>query len=120
MSRETPYWDEIIERYKVSGLTQVEFCKRNNLLLNHFLYRWHEKRKALERRAGKAVSSREKNKDVSSFESVVLAKPSPCTLQENSLVELTIHLPNHIRCVVKTSVTDDGISSLLKQVMKAC
>ncbi|KTD67552.1 hypothetical protein Lsan_0347 [Legionella santicrucis] len=40
-------WEEILERYKTSGLTQVEFCKRNNLVLNHFLYRWHEKSKAL-------------------------------------------------------------------------
>jgi DNA polymerase elongation subunit (family B) len=80
MTRETPYWDEIIERYKISGLTQVEFCKRNDVLLNHFLYRWHEKKKALKRRAEKAVSPREKNKRVSSFESVVLTKPSPCSL----------------------------------------
>lgn len=120
MTRESPYWDEIIERYKLSGLTQVEFCKRNNLLLNHFLYRWHEKRKALKRRAEKAVSSREKDTSVSSFESVVLMKPSPCSLQENGLVELTLHLPNQIRCVVKVSVTDDSFSLLLKQVMRSC
>lgn len=120
MSRETPYWDEIIERYKVSGLTQIEFCKRNNLLLNHFLYRWHEKRKALRGRAEKEVSSKERNRSASSFEAVVLTTPSLCSLQENSLVELTLHLPNQIRCVVKVSVTDDGFSSLLKQVMKVC
>ncbi|KGP63326.1 hypothetical protein EP47_09350 [Legionella norrlandica] len=58
MARETPYWDEIIERYKASGLTQVEFCKCNNVMLNQFLYRWHEKKKSLKRGMDKAVTSK--------------------------------------------------------------
>ncbi|WP_206538895.1 hypothetical protein, partial [Legionella norrlandica] len=75
---------------------EYAFCKNNNIMLNSFLYRWHEKKKSLKSDNKKAVSSRKTNR-IASFEPVVLTEPSPCSLLENSLVELSLHFPNQIR-----------------------
>ena len=106
MSTQTAYWEEIFSRYKTSGLRQPAFCKQNNLSNNQFQYRWYERNKAL-----KAQASPEQFESIS----VISASVTPVMA---STINLSIHLPNQIRCDVTTDL--NGFSPLLAQLVQLC
>lgn len=106
MSTQKIYWEEIFNRYKASGLSQPEFCKQNNLSNNQFQYRWYERNKAL-----KAQASPEQ------FESISVISTSVVPAMTSS-INLSIHLPNQIRCDVTTDL--NGFSPLLTQLVQLC
>lgn len=39
MTEKQEYWSEIIEQWSASGMTQVEYCKKNDIKLKSF-YTW--------------------------------------------------------------------------------
>lgn len=39
MTEKQEYWSSIIEQWSASGMTQVEYCKKNNIRLKSF-YTW--------------------------------------------------------------------------------
>lgn len=106
MSKQKTHWDDIFSRYKASGLTQSTFCKQNNLSINQFRYRWESRNKELKTQTLP-----------SSFESVsVLSTPAIPLI--TSTINLSIYLPNQIRCDVTTDL--NGFSPLLTQLVQLC
>ena len=104
MSKKKAYWEGVFNRYNSSGLTQLEFCKENNLSHNQFQYRWYERNKVL-----KAQSL-----SVEGFETIsVTSNRAPSTV-----MSVIIHLPNKIECHVAMSSND--LASLLAQVVQPC
>ena len=80
-------WDEILNRFESSGLTQKAFCKTNNLQLNPFQYRWNARNRL------------KRKKRTAEFELIsVVSSPLPIELKNE--YTLSIHLPNKIRCDV--------------------
>lgn len=106
MSKQRTNWEEIISRYKASGLTQSSFCKQNNLSKNQFRYRWETRNKGL-----KAQTS------PSSFESISIVSPQ-VNLAVTTTISMSIHLPNQIRCDVTTDLK--GLFPLMAQLVQLC
>lgn len=106
MSKQKAYWEEIFSRYKASGLSQPEFCKLNNLSNNQFQYRWYERNKALKAKALPAP-----------FESISVVS-TPTAPVMTSIINLSIHLPNQIRCDITTDL--NGFSPLLMRLVQLC
>jgi len=98
------YWEEVFERYKSSGLSQPEFCRRNNLSNNQFQYRWYERNKALKAQA----------LTVERFETISVTSNTTTS----PLINTAIHLPNKIRCDAAMTLQD--LSSLLGQWVQQC
>ncbi len=117
MSELIKHWDTIIEEYKVSGLSQPAFCKKNGVSCNQFQYRWSQHN--LAKRAKQNAFIFENNCSASSFESVTIAHPVPRE-EMSHVAELAIHLPNKIRCDVKMDIRNDALATLLKQLVTLC
>lgn len=84
-------WEELLNRFELSGLTQKAFCAAHNLPLKQFVYRWN-------------AHTRLRKAQRSSFEAIsLLAKP--LVVEEKPCI-LTIHLPNKIRYEVTISVKE--------------
>lgn len=115
MSSQRQYWSSIIERYKNSGLSQPEFCKRNELSFNQFQYRWYQHNLVLK---SKPVTPNHPPSNV--FESVTISLPSSKPKQSTNVVELAILLPNQIRCEMKIDLYADEFSRLLKELVELC
>ena len=106
MSKQRTNWEEIISRYEASGLTQSSFCKQNSLSINQFRYRWETRNKGLKTQLSP-----------SSFESISILSPLESSAVTTT-INLTIHLPNQIRCDVTTDL--NGFSPLLAQLVHLC
>ena len=118
MPNQQQHWNEIIERYQASGLSQPEFCKQNELSCNQFQYRWYQHNLALKAKARASISSNEPPKNL--FEPITITLPSISPKQTTNVVELAIHLPNQIRCDVKIDLCSNEFSMLLKQLVALC
>ena len=118
MPNQQQHWNEIIERYQASGLSQPEFCKQNELSCNQFQYRWYQHNLALKAKARASISSNEPPKNL--FEPITITLPSISPKQTTNVVELAIHLPNQIRCDVKIDLCANEFSMLLKQLVALC
>lgn len=106
MSKQKTNWEEIFSCYKASGLSQLVFCKQNNLSNNQFRYRWEARNKALKAQPS-AVP----------FESISIISTS-ATPVIPSTINLSIHLPNQIRCDVTTDL--NGLLPILTQLVQLC
>lgn len=118
MSSQKQHWDEIIERYRVSGLSQPQFCKQNELSFNQFQYRWYQHNIALKAKARAAKLSNQASSNL--FEPVSITALSIEPKQTTNVVELAVYLPNQIRCDVKIDLRANEFSSLLKQLVMLC
>lgn len=119
MSKQIKYWDDIIDQYRASGLSQLAFCKQNELSINQFRYRWYLDNLAEKVKAKTVVL--EKTSLLNTFESVIIARPSSAPKDETSnIAELAIHLPNQIRCNVKMDLRTHAFAVLLKQLVRLC
>lgn len=118
MSSQKQHWDEIIERYKVSGLSQPQFCKQNELSCNQFQYRWYQHNRALKAKARSAKLSNQASNNL--FEPITIKVPLIELKQTTNVVELAIHLPNQIRCDVKIDLCANEFLTLLKQLVMLC
>jgi hypothetical protein len=103
MSNQKAHWEELFRRYKASGLSQPEFCKQNNISTNQFQYRWYERNKALKVKT-----------PVKAFEPISVVSTTAMT----SAINLSIYLPNQIRCEVTTDL--NGFSPILSQLVQLC
>ena len=92
MSSQKQHWNEIIERYKVSGLSQPQFCNQNELSFNQFQYRWYQHNLALKAKARAAKLSNQASSKL--FEPVTITARSVESKQTTNVVELAIYLPN--------------------------
>ena len=99
-------WEEIFVQYKASGLSQLAFCRANNLSNNQFHYRWYEYNKALK---AEAVST--------GFESISVVSTATRPLVA-SKIQVKIHLPNQIRCDVSVEIKEFAL--LLAQLVQPC
>jgi hypothetical protein len=115
MSSQKQYWSAIIERYKVSGLSQPEFCKQNDLSFNQFQYRWYQHNLALK---AKAVMPNNQLGNV--FESVTIPLPSFKAKQSTKIIELAILLPNQVRCEMNIDLYAGEFSTVLKELVALC
>ena len=70
MPHQQQHWNEIIDRYEASGLSQPEFCKQNELSCNQFQYRWYQPNLALKAKALASISSNEPPKKL--FEPITI------------------------------------------------
>ena len=107
MSKQRTHWEEIFSCYETSGLTQSAFCKQNNLSINQFRYRWESRNKGLKTHASPS----------SSFESVSVTS-TPAIPLTTSTINLSIYLPNQIRCDMTMDL--NGFSPLLTQLVQLC
>ena len=114
MTEQDNYWRELFTEYKKSGLKRLEFCQKNDIPHSQFRYQWNKQsqatRHALKLRHTPAESL---------FESVVVTKSTE-PFVVNKMVELTIHLPNKIRCEFKMDLSSNDFSSLLKYLVAIC
>lgn len=106
MSKQRTNWEEIINRYQVSGLSQSSFCKQHSLSKNQFRYRWETRNKGLKT-----------NKSPSSFESISILSPQDSSAVKTT-ISISILLPNQIRCEVTTDL--NGFSPILAQLVQLC
>lgn len=98
------YWEEVLERYKASGLSQPEFCRQNNLSNNQFQYRWCEHNKVLKTQL----------LSVERFETIsVTSSPTP-----SATINTVLHLPNKIRCDISVALNE--LAPLLSRLVQLC
>jgi len=101
--RDESYWQEIIKRFKVSGLTQKQFCSENNLPIGAFknwYYRFYRSR-STEETAG--------------FTPIVLGDnaSSSSRLKESNLI---LELPNAIKIIISPDFEEGTLRRVLKIV----
>ena len=110
-------WEEILTQYKASNLTQRDFCKKHELSLNQFRYRW-ERLYLLKKNQEKALI--QEGHPIPFFEPVDIKFPSCDPKEVINITEVSIHLPNQIRCDVKVDFHTNTFPTLLKQLMMLC
>lgn len=115
MSKSNTPWDEILIKYKESGLSQRLFCEANGLSLPEFAYRWNRKNR-LKKLSSKPISI---PGEVPTFEAVSFVKDEAFKAYAQAL-DLVIHLPNAIRCEVRGDLGQDAFISLLKAMVSVC
>ena len=118
MSKEVKKWNAIIEQYKASGMSQVEFCKEYGISRHQFQYRWYLYNRALKSGAA-LVGCGDNASAISTFEPITIAMPLPVK-ESSTITELVIHLPNQIRCNVTIDLGSKVVASLLKQLVSLC
>ncbi|HAT6820656.1 TPA: hypothetical protein JAM89_14500 [Legionella pneumophila] len=118
MSKPPINWSSFLKKYEGSGLTQVEFCKRNKLVLSQFQYRWYG-RQAVKKKA-KASGVEETSSVLALFEPVMVSPVTDFVEEQDPFLQVSIHLPNHIRCDVKVNLAGDSLLTLLRQLVRTC
>jgi hypothetical protein len=116
MMGEAIQWDIVFQQYKNSGLTRQAFCTEHKLSYTKFKYQWYRQTELSG--AGNSLLKRESNPGC--FESVMVKNTSGSTKPVIKIVELTIHLPNQIRCEIKSNLTMDEFPQLLQQLVILC
>lgn len=119
MSQPPINWSSLLKKYECSELTQVEFCRRNKLVLSQFQYRWYG-RQAIKKK-GKASSGVEETSSALAVFEPVMVSPVPDFVEEkDSFLQVSIHLPNHIRCEVQVNLAGDSLLTLLRHLVRTC
>lgn len=114
MSKNTKDWEALFAQYKGSHLSQKDFCKEKGLLWNQFRYRWNRKNRLKTVQMKSLILDNHPTKV--SFEAVSII--SACERNEETPInEVSIHLPNHVRCDIKISLQANQFTTLLKQLV---
>ena len=117
MSKSINAWEAILSQYKDSNLSQKDFCKEKGLPWNQFRYRW-ERRNLSKKNHEKPLVLKNHSAKVS-FEPVsIISSCQP--LEEMTINEVSIHLPNHIRCDIKINLKANQLTTFLKQLVTLC
>ena len=117
MSKNTKDWEAIFAEYKSSHLSQKGFCKEKGLLWNQFRYRWNRKNLLKTVQAKSLILENHPAKV--SFEAVSII--SSCEPKEvMNINEVSIYLPNHVRCDIKINLEANQFTILLKQLVALC
>ena len=91
-------WFLIIEQYQKNDLTQLEFCKRNNLMHTKFIYYLQSYRKQ---------NNVNTKKERPSFSEMTVKQPI------TNSPEIKIDLPNGFRCYIPSSISSEVIKKVL-------
>jgi hypothetical protein len=95
-------WKELIEEHEKSGLSQTEFCKKNEIDLAKFGYH----------------RGRMKSKDNNSTGNKKLFTPIQIKKNEiNSSAEIRIILPNGFQCFIPTSTEICHVKRLIEALL---
>ena len=101
MSKNIKDWEAIFAQYKGSNLSQKDFCKEERLSWNQFRYRWNRKNLLKTVQAKSLILENHPAKV--SFEAVSII--SSCEPKEvMNINEVSIYLPNHVRCDIKINL----------------
>ena len=92
-------WFLTVEAYQRSNLTQVEFCKQNNLILAKFAYYLQAYRRKDNPQIPKVTPS---------FSKITLRGPSNSSGQD-----IKIELPNGFRCEISSSLSAEVIKRIV-------
>ena len=109
MSKKQEDWGKLLKEYELSGLSQISFCKKHGLLPNQFQYRL----KAYKSQA-KASLVKVNQQDFEPIE--LISQPVSCS----AMSELSITLPNHIRCDMKLALSKESLSLVFNQLVSLC
>ena len=115
MTEQDNYWRRLFTEYKKSGLKRLEFCQENDISHSQFRYQWNKQNQT----ARRALKLTHPHPAESLFEPVVVTKLME-PMVANKIIELTIHLPNKIRCDLKIDMSRHDFSSLLQQLVAVC
>jgi hypothetical protein len=115
MTEQGNYWRELFTEYKKSGLKRLDFCQKNDISHSQFRYQWNKQHQA----ARRALKLTPLHAAESLFEPVVVTKLTE-RMVANKIVELTVHLPNKIRCDLKIDMSSHDFSALLQQLVAVC
>lgn len=110
-------WEAIFSQYKDSNLSQKDFCKEKGLSWNQFRYRW-ERRNLSKKAHGKRLNLKNHPAKVS-FEPISIISSCP-PKEEMTINEVSIHLPNYIRCDIKINLEANQLTTFLKQLVTLC
>jgi hypothetical protein len=117
MSRNINDWEAIFAKYTDSKLSQKDFCKKEGLSWNKFRYRWDRKNFLNKVRAKSLIM--ESHPAKVSFETVSII--SSCESKEvMNIKEVSIYLPNQVRCDIKINLEGQQFTTLLKQLVGLC
>jgi len=117
MSKNIKDWEAIFAQYKGSNLSQKDFCKEEGLSWNQFRYRWDRKNLLKTVQAKSLIL--ESHPAKVSFEAVSII--SSCEPKEvMNINEVSIYLPNHVRCDIKINLEANQFTTLLKQLVELC
>lgn len=94
-------WYSLIEEYKSSSLTQVNFCKQKSLILARFAYYLQQYRK---KDQGKLSQS-------PAFNEVIVKEGN------SSQGEIKIELPNGFRCQVSSNIYPEQLKKILGAIL---
>lgn len=113
MLNQSEDWSDIIERYKLSGLSQRAFCNQHKVSWNQFHYRWT----CYKAKSGLAALE---NKEKPAFEAITIRSTFVEETDVTKSRSLVIHFSNQIRCEVAIDLESQEFSSLLKQLVAVC
>jgi|GWRWMinimDraft_6_1066014.scaffolds.fasta_scaffold09746_3 hypothetical protein len=118
MSKNIKDWEAIFAQYKGSNLSKKDFCKEEGLSWNQFRYRWDRKNLLKTVQAKSLIAERSHPPKVS-FEAVSII--SSCEPKElMNINEVSIYLPNHVRCDIKINFEVNQLTTLLKELVALC
>lgn len=107
MATEINYWEPFLEQYAASGLSQLKFCKVNQLPYHQFRYRLAK---------SKMIGAESYDR---AFEPVMISKKQMESEWRGKVIDLTVHLPNKIRFDIKIE-HGNAFSVLLKDLVALC
>ena len=117
MSQNIKNWEAIFAQFKVSNLSQKDFCKEKGLSWNQFRYWWDRKNFIKTVQAKSLILDNQPAG--ASFEAVSII--SSCeSKEEMNINKVSIYLPNHVRCDIKISLEANQFTVLLKQLVALC
>lgn len=94
-------WEELIAEQEKSGLSQIEFCRRRNLVPSKFGY------------YRSVIKSQDKvNTNPQLFSTVQIKKPT-----ENALSEIKIILPNGFQCFIPVAMDATHVKRLMEALL---
>jgi len=107
------YWDQVIERYKVSGLKQLEFCSQGSIPINKFKYYWQKYRCRLIASKQSLVPQPAGPK----FEPVFIeAKTSSNSISKSKYQSLSIKFSNEMVCSLDFEGSNIELAKFLKEL----
>jgi hypothetical protein len=118
MSKNSKDWEAIFAQYKGSNLSKKDFCKEEGLSWNQFRYRW-DRKNLLKTVQSESLIVERSHSAKASFEAVSII--SSCEPKElMNINEVSIYLPNHLRCDIKINFEVNQLTTLLKQLVSLC
>ena len=108
------YWNQVIERYKDSGLKQEEFCSQDSISITKFKYYWQKYRNDLKAKSPLSTKSVRPN-----FEPVSIktkTSSSPVLTSKLNHHSLSIKFSNDMVCSLNFEGSNLELAKFLKEM----